>query len=156
MKIRVHELAVELGLPARRLVDHLREIGIHVKGPSSSLEDADAVTARRLVPARDAHSRWPTEPATKDRQLAEHQLFERSGYATFSEWRHAREVAQATSPSRQAAASQSVDIWEAARRSRQEADQRRWSDPLDQPSPSARRPRQSFVQGGAPGLGKRR
>ncbi|MDY0914483.1 translation initiation factor IF-2 N-terminal domain-containing protein [Rathayibacter festucae] len=156
MKIRVHELAVELKLPSLQVVLLLHDIGIHVKGPSSSLDDADEATARRLLPAKAARSQWSADPTTKKRPLTEYQLYERSGFATYSEWCAAREVAQATYQSRQAAAAQSSEIYEAARNARREADRARWSDPFDRPSTTPRSKQLPFVHGGAPGLGKRR
>jgi len=50
-KIRVHELSRELGLTNKELLDLATTLGIGVKGPSSSIEDAQADRVRRKADA---------------------------------------------------------------------------------------------------------
>ncbi|WP_085477728.1 translation initiation factor IF-2 N-terminal domain-containing protein [Rathayibacter oskolensis] len=162
MKIRVHELAAELKLPHQRVLELLRAMGIRVKGPSSAVEDHDADALRgtlRYTPSLRTGLRtdWPrrtavvASPPRRDSST----LFERSGFATLAEWYEAQVVTSVTSASREAAAAQSRAIYEADRLARYSADASRRHDlPERTSAPTARRI--TFVQGGAPGLGKRR
>lgn len=58
-KLRVHELASELGVDARTLLSRLNELGEYVKGPSSMIEDPVAARVRASFgnPARSAQGR---------------------------------------------------------------------------------------------------
>ncbi len=151
MNIRLHELAAELGLPSRRVLELLRKMDVPVKGPSSALLDADADALRQAL-RTDPSLRvdGPVSRGPAGRRINEWRMFENSGFATFAEWTLARAALAVNIESRRAAAAQSQAIWEAKQRER-----RREGDPAARPSRRAE-PRFTFVQGGAPGLGKRR
>ena len=48
-KIRVHELAKELGLPSKEMVDTLQKLGLDVKNHMSTMEDSQAVWVRKRL-----------------------------------------------------------------------------------------------------------
>jgi len=48
-KIRVHELAKELGTPSKEMVDTLQKLGLDVKNHMSTLEDSQAVWVRKRL-----------------------------------------------------------------------------------------------------------
>jgi hypothetical protein len=157
MKLRLHELAGELGLPPQRVVELLRAMNVRVKGPSSAVDDQDADVLRQTLRADPSlrigrrPESWRVAAATYPTpQSSDWSRFERSGFATLAEWAAAQDVLAVNGASRRAAAAKSQAIWEANLRNR-----RRGGTPTDQPAPRAER-RYTFVQGGAPGLGKRR
>ncbi len=59
-KVRIHQLAKELGVPSSELIDLLRALGEEVKGHSSTVDEATADALRELVRERDQ-----TRPKTK-------------------------------------------------------------------------------------------
>src|SRR3954447_9541275 len=87
-KIRVHELAKELGLTNKEALDLCEMLGIGVKTHSSSIEDAQADRVRRKadqlgmrrevqpeeppkkVAGKTAGAKTDTEPAAPDEQVA--------------------------------------------------------------------------------------
>ncbi|MBP1707726.1 MAG: Translation initiation factor 2, partial [Chloroflexi bacterium] len=64
-KIRVHELAKELGLPSKEMVDTLHKLGLDVKNHMSTMEESQAVWVRkRLKETQPAESdKAATKPA---------------------------------------------------------------------------------------------
>ncbi len=65
-KIRVHELARELGITNKELLDLSQTLGIGVKSASSSIEDAQADRVRRKADAEGLRREvQPEEPAAK-------------------------------------------------------------------------------------------
>ena len=68
-KIRVHELAKELGLTTKEALDLCQSLGMGVKSASSSIEDAQADRARRKADAeglrREVAPEEPPAPAKK-------------------------------------------------------------------------------------------
>jgi translation initiation factor IF-2 len=48
-KIRVHELAKELGIPSKEMVDTLQKLGLDVKNHMSTMEDSQAVWVRKRL-----------------------------------------------------------------------------------------------------------
>ncbi|MDP2724796.1 MAG: translation initiation factor IF-2 N-terminal domain-containing protein, partial [Syntrophales bacterium] len=54
-KKRVHELAKELTIESKYLIDHLKTLGIEVKSHQSSLEDGDVERVKRLLRAKEPH-----------------------------------------------------------------------------------------------------
>jgi len=48
-KIRVHELAKELGVPSKEMVDTLHKLGLDVKNHMSTMEDSQAVWVRKRL-----------------------------------------------------------------------------------------------------------
>lgn len=66
-KPRVHEVASELGVPAKDVMKALRNMGEYVKGPSSSIEPAVARRVKAALPPAP-----PVFPALHDERLAAH------------------------------------------------------------------------------------
>ena len=68
-KIRVHELAKELGLTNKEALDLCIDLGIGVKSHSSSIEDAQADRVRRKAEReglkRDVQPEAPAKPAPR-------------------------------------------------------------------------------------------
>ena len=68
-KIRVHELAKELGLTNKEALDLCFQLGIGVKTQSSSIEEAQADRARRKAEReglkRDVQPEEPVKPVKK-------------------------------------------------------------------------------------------
>ncbi len=70
-KMRVHELAAELGVDAKAVLVRLRELGEFVKSPSSSIEDPVARKVRAsfvpdpLDPVRLGHRRCDVSTSTR-------------------------------------------------------------------------------------------
>jgi translation initiation factor IF-2 len=70
-KIRVHELARELGLTNKELLDISQQLGIGVKSASSSIEDPQADRVRRKVDSEGLRREvQPEEPAKKTTKAA--------------------------------------------------------------------------------------
>jgi translation initiation factor IF-2 len=46
-KIRVHELAKEIGIPSKEMVDILQNLGMNVKNHMSTMEDTQAKWLRK-------------------------------------------------------------------------------------------------------------
>lgn len=62
-KIRVHELAKELGLPSKEMVDVLQGLGLDIKNHMSTMEDSQAVWVKKRLGKHEAGS--PKPPAAK-------------------------------------------------------------------------------------------
>src|SRR5437763_13304656 len=71
-KMRVHQIAKELGLASKDAVDMLTKLGVDVRNHASTIEDADAAKLRGLVkngsstsapPAPKAATAPPSPPA---------------------------------------------------------------------------------------------
>lgn len=73
-KIRVHELAKELGVPSKEMVDTLQKLGLDVKNHMSTMEDSQATWVRKrlgdkseVVPktVQEKPAREPAPPAAR-------------------------------------------------------------------------------------------
>lgn len=68
-KIRVHEIAKELGKPSKEMVDILQKMGLDVKNHMSTMEDSQASWVRKQLTEQDRGSirpqREPAPPKTK-------------------------------------------------------------------------------------------
>src|SRR5437660_4800790 len=66
-KMRVHQIAKELGLASKDAVDMLTKLGVDVRNHASTIEDADAAKLRGLVKNGSA---TPATPAPAPRAAA--------------------------------------------------------------------------------------
>src|SRR2546430_17735519 len=66
-KMRVHQIAKELGLASKDAVDMLTKLGVDVRNHASTIEDADAAKLRGLV---KNGSGTPATPAPAPRGAA--------------------------------------------------------------------------------------
>ena len=64
-KLRVHELAKELGITSKELMGHLKEAGEFVKSSSSSLEPPVVRQMREKFAAAHKSKKAETKPAPK-------------------------------------------------------------------------------------------
>ncbi|MCW3037560.1 MAG: hypothetical protein JWM17_2872, partial [Actinobacteria bacterium] len=64
-KMRVHQIAKELGLASKDAVDMLTKLGVDVRNHASTIEDADAAKLRGLVRngSATAAAATPSAPA---------------------------------------------------------------------------------------------
>ena len=60
-KIRVHELAKELGVPSKEMVDTLLKLGLDVKNHMSTMEESQAAWVKKRLQEKSAP---PQENAT--------------------------------------------------------------------------------------------
>src|SRR5438477_5218709 len=63
-KMRVHQIAKELGLASKDAVDLLTKLGVDVRNHASTIEDADAAKLRGLVKNGSATPAAPTSSAS--------------------------------------------------------------------------------------------
>jgi len=62
-KVRVHEIAKELGKSSKEMVEILQKLGLDVKNHMSTIEDSQANWVRKQLTAKDKDSQRPSEPA---------------------------------------------------------------------------------------------
>ena len=62
-KVRVHEIAKELGKSSKEIVEILQKLGLDVKNHMSTIEDSQANWVRKQLTAKDKDSQRPSEPA---------------------------------------------------------------------------------------------
>jgi translation initiation factor IF-2 len=70
-KIRVHELAKELGLQSREMVDTLQSMGLDVKNHMSTLEESQARWVKKQLEAKTGDQQRRPEPVKKDNKVIE-------------------------------------------------------------------------------------
>jgi translation initiation factor IF-2 len=65
-KIRVHELAKEMGIPSKQMVDTLLELGLDVKNHMSTMEESQALWVRKRLGSKTetAAEKVPIKPAS--------------------------------------------------------------------------------------------
>ena len=165
MTLRVHEVAAELGMSTRQVMNLLREAGAHPKGPSSPVEpqhlaairSAWWTVSRPLYDRRRQHAGGKRAPGDKALLAAELLQFKSSGFLSIEEWRRASEVERRARKTVREAAARSRELYEEAARARQEANRRRWEGTYEKPeTATASSGRPVVYLAGAPGLGKRR
>ncbi|ABI68216.1 translation initiation factor IF-2 [Syntrophomonas wolfei] len=72
-KIRVHELAKELGIASKEMVEVLVELGLDVKNHMSTIEDSQASWVKKRLSKSDEDSKkQPAQPVTRDEAVKKH------------------------------------------------------------------------------------
>jgi len=72
-KIRVHELAKELGIASKEMVEVLVKLGLDVKNHMSTIEESQASWVKKRLSKRDEDSKkQPTQPVTRDEVAKKH------------------------------------------------------------------------------------
>jgi len=69
--MRVHELAKELGVPNKLLLEKLRSRGVEVKNHMTVLDDEDVIVMRAIIPLAFEEEKRKTEMADEEQKLAE-------------------------------------------------------------------------------------
>lgn len=154
MKPRVHEVASELGLRSPRAVELLQAMGVHVKGPSSSISKDEADALRLAAGALSG------KPQSRPVFIAKHPrtgalLHFTVNEAKHQQWLEHQERMRIVDASRAEAAARSREIYEDQRQARRDADRLRWEGSFEGPTEPRQADRAIIYRGGAPGLGKR-
>ncbi|WP_276619043.1 translation initiation factor IF-2 [Syntrophomonas wolfei] len=72
-KIRVHELAKELGIASKEMVEVLVELGLDVKNHMSTIEDSQASWVKKRLSKRGEDSKkQPAQPVIRDEAVKKH------------------------------------------------------------------------------------
>ncbi len=72
-KIRVHELAKELGIASKEMVEVLVKLGLDVKNHMSTIEESQASWVKKRLSKRDEDSKkHPAQPVTRDEVVKKH------------------------------------------------------------------------------------
>jgi translation initiation factor IF-2 len=67
-KIRIHELAKELNIPSKELVQIIKELGIDVKNHMSTMEEEQGEWVKRKLREKEERAKKVEEPKTKPRE----------------------------------------------------------------------------------------
>ncbi|HCF50322.1 MAG TPA: translation initiation factor IF-2, partial [Syntrophomonas sp.] len=70
-KVRVHEIAKELGKSSKEMVDILQKLGLDVKNHMSTMEDSQASWVRKQLADKDKGSQGPQETAAPSKPKSE-------------------------------------------------------------------------------------
>ncbi len=146
-KMRVHDLAKEYGMQSKEMLEHLAEMKIPAKSPSSTLEDAYVAMARKklkpILEARAAEIRKKQAEAKK-REEEEKKRAAAEAEAERLAAEKRREVERAAEEKKRAAEeaarkkaeAQKAAQAEAERKAAEEAERKRVKDPAPKSTPS--------------------